>query len=88
MVITTEACAPRREEDLAGCEIVTKNAAGEIRRYHIDLTNDDTFDDGYLMAGKRIDDHDYDRSPDAPSQAAWDAARGHFRERGFDVHES
>lgn len=67
------------ESDLAACRVYTADATGQTETYHISLTNDDTFDDGYLLAGRRAGDG-------SVTETAWDAARKHFRARGFEVH--
>jgi len=76
-------------DELAACKIVTVDATGTEREYRVGLTDQlmgdgDQF--GALMAGKRIDEHDFDRkTPDGPSTTAWNAARDHFESMGFDV---
>jgi hypothetical protein len=70
----------------AACIVETTDATGATRRYRVSLTGD--FIGGrYLLAGKRVDEHDHDRTPDAPSQAAYDAAREWFRAEGHAVDE-
>lgn len=76
------------DNSLAACEVVTVDAAGVERWYRISLSDDATFDDGYLMAGQRIEPEPPEGEVAGPSQRAWDAAREHFRDRGFEVHES
>lgn len=74
------------DEDLA-VKVRTVDGAGVEREYRIALTDDETFDDGRLLSGRRIDDD----APDEPagggvSDRAFAAARRAFEERGFDVH--
>lgn len=64
------------------CEVKTEDAAGNVRWYKIDLTDDDTFDDGYLLEGVQLHPS---RCP-VVSDLAYDAAREHFREEGWEVH--
>lgn len=65
------------------------NAVGEERRYEVSLT-DDVLNGRSILAGKRVDEHDYDRdTPDAPTSAVYDAARNWFKSAdGFDVKDN
>lgn len=61
------------------------DAAGEERRYEVSLT-DDVINGRSILAGKRVDEHEYERdTPDAPTSAVYDTAREWFRSNGFDV---
>jgi len=68
--------------------VETTDATGTTREYLVVLTNDDyTFDDGRLMAGRRVDDDaPDDPAGGGPTERAYDAARKAFERRGFDVH--
>ena len=68
--------------------VETTDASGTTREYLVVLTDDDyTFDDGRLMAGRRVDDEAPDEpAGGGPTRRAYDAARRTFESRGFDVH--
>lgn len=77
------------DTDLARCTVAIEDATGQVREYDIRLSPDEIADDGYLMAGSRIDDAAPDEpAGGGPSQMAWNAAREHFRDLGFEVHEA
>jgi len=70
----------------AACLVETTDATGATRRYRISLTGD-YIGGHYLLAGKRLDEHDHDRTPDGPTQAAYAAAREWFAEQGHAVDD-
>jgi len=67
---------PLKDRDRGACIVVTESAT-EKRRYRISCT-DDVVNGRNALAGKRVDDHDYDRTPDGPTSAVYDAAREWF----------
>jgi len=69
----------------AACNVRTTDATGQVRRYKVSLT-DDVINDRTILAGKRSDDHDYDKTPDGPTSAVYDAAREWFDEQGYEVN--
>jgi len=74
------------DEDPA-VKVRTVDAVNTEREYRIALTDGETFDDGRLLSGRRIDDD----APDEPAgggvtRRAYAAARQWFEECGFDVH--
>lgn len=71
---------------VAACYVRTQDATGEFRRYKVSLT-DDIINDRSILAGKRIDDHDYGDTPDGPTTAVYDAAREWFKKQGYEVYE-
>ena len=75
------------EVEVPAVIVTTTDGAGTERKYWIALTTDETFDDGRLLSGRRIDDDAPDEpAGGGPSDRAYAAARRAFEERGFDVH--
>lgn len=63
------------------------DAAGNKRQYQVSLTTD-VINGRTVLAGKRVDGHEYDnKTPDAPTSAVYDAAREWFDRNGYDVRQ-
>jgi len=85
MTITVEPAEPDLDRYPAACVVTTEDATGQRREYRVSLTND-SINGRRILAGKRIDEHDYDRqTPDAPTSAVYDMAREHFAEEGYEL---
>lgn len=86
MTVTVVGSAePDLDKYAAACYVKTVDATGHRRRYKVSLTND-VINGRTILAGKRIDEHDYERdTPDGPTSAVYDAAREWFDEQGFEV---
>ena len=81
----TEEVEPELSRHKARCIVETVDAKGEKRRYEVSLT-DDVINGRSILAGKRVDDHEYDReTPDSPTQAVYDAARSWFNDAGYPI---
>lgn len=65
--------------------IGTKNASKECRIYEVSIGEDNLLDGKFLMGGKRIDPHEFERYPDGPTSNVWKVAKDHFEGLGYEV---